>query len=177
MIKETKNVIFVTNDKKEDWWYSVGGKTVGPRVELKKEFESFTEQKFHMYTMSSFISLFDEESEIKVEKETINEIEVFSRVIRRIGSRQELTAYYDTLDSDDEKTIAKIKFRIMRLREKNRKRENSILALKINHSDWAQQEQYLEQIHANEAHIQRDNEMIIKLEARLGMLQRTNVIS
>ena len=170
--KEAKNVIFVTNDKKEDWWYSVGGKTVGPRVELKKEFESFTQQKFHMYTMSSFISLFDEESEIKVEKSTINEIEIFSRVIRRIGSKQELVAYYDTLDSEDEKIIAKTKFRIMRLREKNRKRERSVLNLKINHPDWTQHEEYLEQIHANEANIQRDNEIIAQLEEKINVIQR-----
>ncbi len=173
---EAKDIIFVTNDKKEDWWYSVGGKTVGPRVELKKEFENFTGHKFHMYTMFSFISLFDEESEIKVEKETINEIEIFSRVIRRIGSRQELAAYYDALDNEDEKAIAKTKFRIMKLREKNRKRENSILGLKMNHSDWAQHEVYLEQIRATEAHIQRDNETIAKLEEKINMLQRGSMV-
>ena len=170
--KEAKNIIYVTNDKKDDWGYSVGGKTVGPRVELRKEFEIFTGQRFHMYTMSSFISLFDEESEIKVEKATINEIELFSRVIRRIGSKQELTDYYNTLDSEDEKFIAKTKFRIMRLKEKNRKRERSIFSLKMNHPDWAQHEEYLEQIQANEAHLQRDTDMIVKLEGRIKAVQK-----
>lgn len=170
--KEAKNIIYVTNDKKDDWWYSVGGKTVGPRVELRKEFEIFTGQRFHMYTMASFISLFDEESEIKVEKATINEIELFSRVIRRIGSKQELTDYYNTLDSENEKFIAKTKFRIMRLKEKNRKRERSIFSLKMNHPDWAQNEEYLEQIQANEAHLQRDADMIVKLEGRIKAVQK-----
>ena len=33
-----KNIIFVTDDKKEDWWNIIHGETIGIRVELRKEF-------------------------------------------------------------------------------------------------------------------------------------------
>lgn len=51
-----KDIIFVTSDQKEDWWSIVRGKTLGPRIELKKEFYDYTGMKFHMYSMDGFIS-------------------------------------------------------------------------------------------------------------------------
>ena len=37
--KEQKRpIIFVTDDKKEDWWLKVKGRTLGPRPELIAEF-------------------------------------------------------------------------------------------------------------------------------------------
>lgn len=54
-----KDIIFVTSDQKEDWWNIVHGKTLGPRVELKKEFNDYTGTKFHMYSMDGFISNFE----------------------------------------------------------------------------------------------------------------------
>ncbi len=53
---EAKDIIFVTSDQKEDWWNIVHGKTLGPRIELKKEFYDYTGTKFHMYSVDGFIS-------------------------------------------------------------------------------------------------------------------------
>ena len=62
--KENKrDVIFVTSDQKEDWWLKVSGRTVGPRIELRKEFCDETDgQKFHMYT-TFFRILYEEKSD------------------------------------------------------------------------------------------------------------------
>ncbi|NRA56474.1 MAG: DUF4935 domain-containing protein [Gammaproteobacteria bacterium] len=53
------NVIFVTDDSKEDWWYKInsnGKKTIGPLAELQAEIYRESEiQKFHMYSTSSFM--------------------------------------------------------------------------------------------------------------------------
>ena len=55
--KEKKtDIIYVTNDQKEDWWNIIKGKTLGPRVELKKEFFEKTSKNFLLYTMNSFIN-------------------------------------------------------------------------------------------------------------------------
>ncbi|WP_087064180.1 PIN domain-containing protein [Intestinibacillus massiliensis] len=57
-IENHKDIIYVTHDQKEDWWYKVKGRIVGPRVELRKEFFEKTAQHFHMYSMNNFIELY-----------------------------------------------------------------------------------------------------------------------
>lgn len=59
-LKNKSNIIFVTVDQKEDWWTTLHGKTLGPRVELKKEFSNVTEQKFHMYNVDSFFKHYND---------------------------------------------------------------------------------------------------------------------
>lgn len=55
-----KDIIFVTHDQKEDWWNRIHGKTIGPRVELRKEFYDTTQRNFHMYNMYGFIQQFSD---------------------------------------------------------------------------------------------------------------------
>ena len=51
-IRKTKDnkrdVIFITDDKKEDWWNICKGRTIGPRVELIKEFSDITNQECYI---------------------------------------------------------------------------------------------------------------------------------
>ncbi len=54
-----KDIIFVSSDRKDDWWNILLGKTIGPRVELRKEFSNETDQRFHMYEMSNFINQYE----------------------------------------------------------------------------------------------------------------------
>lgn len=52
------NLVIVTDDKKEDWWYKVSGKTISPRVELIREFHRETGgQKFLMYRTHQFMEI------------------------------------------------------------------------------------------------------------------------
>jgi hypothetical protein len=48
-------VVFVTDDAKDDWWWTVGGMTVGPRSELLKEFREATGQPVWVYHSDSFL--------------------------------------------------------------------------------------------------------------------------
>lgn len=75
--KENKrDVIFVTSDQKEDWWLKVSGRTVGPRIELRKEFCDETDgQKFHMYTTAGFLEYYTKKSQITIDKNVINEVD------------------------------------------------------------------------------------------------------
>ncbi|MCC4831602.1 PIN-like domain-containing protein [Shewanella sp. 10N.7] len=54
-----ENVIFITDDAKEDWWYKInsnGKKTVGPLAELQSEIYRESDIKnFHMYSTSMFL--------------------------------------------------------------------------------------------------------------------------
>lgn len=74
-----KDILFVTDDKKEDWWEKFNGKTLGPRPELVKEFKEKTNQKFHMYQADRFLELAKEILGEKVSNEIVEEV----REIRR----------------------------------------------------------------------------------------------
>lgn len=55
-----RNVIYITDDNKEDWFYRIDGKTYGPRMELLQEFYEKTEgKKIYIYNTSTFIENFN----------------------------------------------------------------------------------------------------------------------
>lgn len=57
--EDFKHIIFITNDAKDDWWWTVesqGKKTIGPRPELVEEIVSRAEVSlFHMYNSANFM--------------------------------------------------------------------------------------------------------------------------
>ncbi len=69
---EKKPLVFITSERKEDWWQIVKGKTVGPRHELLKEFQKETGEAFHMYDMKRFLDYAKEKHTVK--KKTIDEV-------------------------------------------------------------------------------------------------------
>lgn len=82
--KENKvDIIFVTDDTKEDWWNIINGKTIGPRIELRKEFIKETGKQFHMYTMSSFLAIYSENNGNNIDKNTMDEVESVSAESRK----------------------------------------------------------------------------------------------
>lgn len=123
------DIIFVTHDQKDDWWNDISGKTIGPRVELRKEFYEETGKMFHMYTMSSFLSFFTESNGKSIDKTTMDEVELFASVVRKKVSRAELNEYYASLEDNKEKAAAKLRFRITSLEHKNKKRRSNIHCL------------------------------------------------
>lgn len=54
--KEIKSVIFVTGDGKDDWWYSLDGKVLGPSPDLIKEFlDKTSAERFWIYRADQFL--------------------------------------------------------------------------------------------------------------------------
>jgi len=53
--KDFSSVLFVTDDRKPDWWAMSGSKITGPRVELRQEIANAGSASFHMYTFSQFL--------------------------------------------------------------------------------------------------------------------------
>ena len=71
-----KPVVFITNEKKKDWWFQNDKKDIfGPQAELIEEFLAQTEQIFHMYRLPYFLKKIEEYFEIKVKKGTLEHIE------------------------------------------------------------------------------------------------------
>lgn len=123
------DVIFVTHDQKEDWWNISSGKTIGPRIELRKEFYEETGKRFHMYTMSSFLSFFNEQKAKSIDKTTIDEVELFAYVMKKKVPRAELKEYFESLQDKNEKEAAKLRYKIANLERKNKKRRININVL------------------------------------------------
>ena len=74
-IDTKKNVIFVTDDEKEDWWEEFNGKTIGPRPELSKEFREKTSKLFLMYNSYSFARHANDYLDGNVSETTVEEIQ------------------------------------------------------------------------------------------------------
>lgn len=131
--KEKKNIIYVTHDQKEDWWNKVRGKTVGPRVELRREFMEETNNKFHMYTMNNFIRRFEDNKGIKIDQSIIDEVKSVQIFINEKSFK---TKYFDIYSglSVEEKKLLKLRNRIEKLENSNRKRRNSIARLEKKYS-------------------------------------------
>lgn len=166
------DIIYVTHDQKEDWWNISSGKTIGPRTELRKEFYEKTGQKFHMYSMTAFLSYFIENKGKNIDKTTIDEVELFSSVLRKKIARQELKNYYESLEDQHEIEAAKIRFKITNLERKNKKRENNIASLtkKAQKVDLTLDEVIA--LQHNQINLQEATEKIDKLKNRLEYLSQ-----
>lgn len=68
-----KDVVFVTDDDKEDWWQRIKGMTIGARPELRKEFREETGQKFIIYNSATFFDYAQKIAEIGSSDKAINE--------------------------------------------------------------------------------------------------------
>ncbi|KQW62893.1 MULTISPECIES: PIN-like domain-containing protein [unclassified Ensifer] len=72
--------IFVTDDKKRDWWWDVDGKTVGPRPELAAELaEACAGSSFYMYKPDAFLSHAKSFLKTGVDERTISQVREVSR--------------------------------------------------------------------------------------------------
>lgn len=68
------NVLFILDDRKEDWWYEHQGKTISPRPELIKEFQNETKQNIHFYKPFQFLEYSNQYLKKQIAKEVIEEV-------------------------------------------------------------------------------------------------------
>lgn len=72
--KSQRNIIFITDDAKEDWWQIHNGNTIGPRPELLQEIVREADIMFYMYQPSQFMEYAQKHFNQQIERETIDEI-------------------------------------------------------------------------------------------------------
>jgi len=159
-----EDIIFVTQDQKEDWWNIQFGKTIGPRIELRKEFNEETGKMFHMYSMTSFLSYAAGFESTFIDKTTIDEVELFNSVMKKKASRMELKEYFDSLDNKSERTAARIRFKIANIERKNKKRRYSISTL-------SHKEKQGKLTQGEKIALQRNQENLISGENQLELLK------
>jgi len=89
MLLEAKNrgvtsLVFLTDDVKEDWWWIIDGKKVGPRPELREEIHRVAGvDRFHLYNTEQFLRMAGKYLEVEVSEESIQAardmLELFGR--------------------------------------------------------------------------------------------------
>jgi hypothetical protein len=77
--KSKINLIFITDDVKEDWWRIESGNTTGPRIELINEIKSTTDFKvknFLMYNSWRFLEFAIGKYNLKIDTDTLPQIKL-----------------------------------------------------------------------------------------------------
>ena len=109
-----KPIIYITEDRKEDWWEKHGGKIKRPHPQLIQEFLNKTQQKFYMYRTDNFVrkaieylgyDVTEEQAqEVTIEIENIRKHEEFYGNKLKIQQARALNKIADYL-SDDERNV------------------------------------------------------------------------
>ena len=86
-----KPVVFITDDKKEDWWLTQSGRTIGPRPELVSEFHKETGQLFWMYPVDRFIQEASAKASQELDPAVLEEVKTVSSYRKSLGNRFEET--------------------------------------------------------------------------------------
>jgi hypothetical protein len=69
-----QGLIFVTNEKKQDWWHKDGDDILGPRPELRHEMKSVAQSAFYMFRADTFLRNAGKYLQQPVRDETIQEV-------------------------------------------------------------------------------------------------------
>lgn len=67
-------IIFVTSERKTDWWETISGKTIGPRPELLREACEFSEQRILIYQTDRFLEYSSKHAGNEVDNSAVEEI-------------------------------------------------------------------------------------------------------
>jgi PIN like domain len=71
---ENRPLLLLTDDAKEDWWQMQGDRTIGPRPELRAEFQAQCGHAFYMYSSDQFMRLAGKYLKQEVEQAAIDEV-------------------------------------------------------------------------------------------------------
>lgn len=164
-----KDIIFVTHDQKEDWWNINRGKTIGPRIELRREFYNETGHKFHMYNIFSYLSFYKKSKGKSIDKSTIDELESFSYALNITIPQNKIDVFNDSLEKR-QKEISWISSRIARLEQKNEKRMQSIASIEAKKKEGKMNDQLQIAYKGNVNKIFESRKKILKLQNELNYL-------
>lgn len=71
--RESLPIVFVTGEKKPDWWIKKNGEIVAPHIELRREFQEYVKQPFWMYRTQRFLEMAKKELMVEIDLRSIEE--------------------------------------------------------------------------------------------------------
>ena len=159
--KEQTPVIFITDERKKDWWWKIkDGRNMGPRQELTEEMKCVANVDFHMYSSERFLSYGQEFFKEQVSQTALEEIKTMKKAemehIRKINRLNDLNFKKEYRAKDE--------FSFLR----HKRRELKERIYKINHQQESLQQDAFEnmevQEHIHNLSIQKEefsNELIM----------------
>ncbi|WP_147177050.1 PIN-like domain-containing protein [Pseudomonas sp. AG1028] len=72
--ESSQPILFVTSERKEDWWEKISGKTTGPRIELLREASEYTGQRILIYPTDRFLEFSSQRKGQVVNESAVEEI-------------------------------------------------------------------------------------------------------
>ncbi|MGR3895519.1 PIN-like domain-containing protein [Pseudomonas sp. 1176_21] len=81
----SKPILLVTSERKEDWWEKLSGKTTGPRIELLREASEYTGQRVLIYQTDRFLEFSSQRKGQTVDTDAVEEI----RAVDNLRSEKE----------------------------------------------------------------------------------------
>lgn len=106
------DVLFVTDDRKEDWWWIDQGRTIGPRPELVQEFVERTARCFYMYTPDQFLVRSSDSLRRVVSAAVVGEIQAVARESNRRWASAPFgtPAYLEEVQRRRDRVVREIEF-------------------------------------------------------------------
>jgi hypothetical protein len=78
-----KPIVFITDERKEDWIWRVKGRDLGPRPELVEEMNAEAGQGFHLYSPATFVRHAKAEKGGEIDADVLAELQPKIRKVRR----------------------------------------------------------------------------------------------
>jgi hypothetical protein len=108
--RELVSLVFLTDDVKEDWWWIVSGKKIGPRPELRDEICRIAGvTQFHIYNTEQFLRVSSEHLKVEVSEESIQAardvLELFEKGVfspQQIVENEMMDLASDLMNSDEQ---------------------------------------------------------------------------
>lgn len=108
--EQDRDVIFITSDNKEDWFFVIDGKVISARPELIIEFQSKTKHKIHIYQLDVFLKHIKDHKGLTITDTMVNEVEEQQSLKKESKTEshdiQNIEDNYSTSSADIEKCDA-----------------------------------------------------------------------
>lgn len=99
---EVKCVLFVTSEKKSDWWWREHGRTLGPHPALRSEMgDRGKAELFWMYSTDQFLEYSGRYTEIKVSAKSVKEVKEVQLIHSDLRESNVFNALMPTTESTD----------------------------------------------------------------------------
>ena len=161
------DIIFVTHDCKEDWWNIIHGKTVGPRVELRKEFIDSTSQKFLMYNMDTFLRQSEIQQGRKIDPGIVTEVQAVNQSEPAESEENRM----QQLQMDFFKETCKLQDELKCLEQKTKERQTALKILEIKYNLNGRPDDIRREIESTQADYNRDKKRIAYIEYNLDHMK------
>lgn len=158
-----KDIIYVTHDQKNDWWEKAKGRTIGPRVELRKEFAKETGQNFYMYSMESFLEQYSRHKGQQADQRVIEEVLYIEKKYKENQHNQ---------NDNNDVEILSIERKINRLQEKIGRQQRAIIDLRKKYNNRTMPLNKTTQLKNTEQKMMQRQQELARYQAELALYKQ-----